>query len=70
MSAATTPEGRNLAMTQPGARERYELALEKLKQAARRRRAAERRGDRDVAAYQADADEARAAYETVRKELG
>jgi hypothetical protein len=52
-------------MTTQSARERYEVALERLKQAALALRQAQRRGIGDLAAYQADVDEAQRAFEAV-----
>jgi hypothetical protein len=52
-------------MTTQSARERYEVALERLKQAALALRQAQRRGIGDLAAYQADVDKAQRAFEAV-----
>jgi hypothetical protein len=57
-------------MTDSPLRERYEIALERLKQAARRHRQAQLRRDPDVAEYAADVDEARRSYDAVRLEGG
>jgi hypothetical protein len=55
--------------TTESARERYERALERLKQAALELRQAQRRGIGDLAAYRADVDRAKRALEAVVTEL-
>jgi|HubBroStandDraft_2_1064218.scaffolds.fasta_scaffold2195683_1 hypothetical protein len=57
-------------MTISPIRERYEIALERLKQAARRHRTAQLRRDPDLAAYASDVEEARRTYDAVRLEGG
>jgi hypothetical protein len=55
--------------TTESARERYERALERLKQAALELRQAQRRGVGDLAAYRVDVDKAKRAFEAVVREL-
>jgi hypothetical protein len=61
-------EADETAMTVPPLRERYEIALERLKQAARRHRSAQHRRDPDLAEYASDVEAARRLYDAVRLE--
>jgi multidrug resistance efflux pump len=51
-------------------RQRYELALETLKQTARRLMLAKRRSEKHLAAYQAGVEQARRVLDGIRKETG
>jgi hypothetical protein len=57
-------------MTEATARERYEVALERLKQTALHLRQARLRRDENLAGHQADFDTAQRAYDAVLKRLG